>query len=206
MSLYLIRHGETDYNHRRCFYGSLDASINAKGHKQAQAIATVMAHYPVSTIYTSTLKRTKETAQLVFPNQDYRFCSLSGFNEKGFGAWEGLTADEIETAFPNEWDAWLKDPFGVTPPEAEPFGRFQERVKKTLAQLLQSKNRDSPVAIVAHLGVLRLIYQELVNPDAVFWDIDFPQGTVTHLMFLEESGWTAHLLPNEGGHHESIDN
>lgn len=104
---------------------------------------------------------------------------------------EGLTADEIEAAFPEVWQAWLEEPFEVTPPEAEVFADFQTRVWAATDRLLDST--EDSIALVAHLGVLRLIYQRLVDPEAVFWNIDVPQGRV---LLLEERDqtWQATLL------------
>ena len=93
---YLMRHGQTDYNRRRCFYGSHDVSINGQGQADAKQLALLMQEYPVDVIYTSCLKRTLETAQLAFPDREVQ--AIADFDERGFGQWEGLTADEIEAA------------------------------------------------------------------------------------------------------------
>ena len=142
-----------------------------------------------NTIYTSCLKRTQETAQLAFPDRQVQ--PIGDFDERGFGQWEGLTANEIEAAFPEDWQAWLEAPFEVTPPEAEVFADFQTRVWAATESLLDST--DESIALVAHLGVLRLIYQHLVDGEAVFWNIDVPQGRV---LLLEERDqtWQATLL------------
>ena len=186
---YLMRHGQTDYNRRRCFYGSHDVSINGQGQADAKQLALLMQEYPVDVIYTSCLKRTLETAQLAFPDREVQ--AIADFDERGFGQWEGLTADEIEAAFPEVWQAWLGAPFEVTPPEAEVFSDFQTRVWAATDRLLDST--EDSIALVAHLGVLRLIYQRLVDPEAVFWNIDVPQGRV---LLLEERDqtWQATLL------------
>lgn len=204
MILYLMRHGETDYNKARCFYGSSDVSINATGQEQAQSLGRLMESFSVGEIYTSGLVRSQETASLIFPDRSEEFIVLSGLDEKGFGAWEGLTADEIEAGFPSEWSAWLNDPFGVTPPEAESFAAFRVRVGEALTQILAENQSKDALAIVAHLGVLRLIYQILVDREAVFWDIDFPQGTVTRVKQSDRNTWSANLLTNKGGTDESI--
>lgn len=204
MIIYLIRHGETDYNKARCFYGRTDVSINETGKQQAKNLAAIMAQYPVVQIYTSSLKRSQETARLVFPRQDHCQLALAGFDERDFGAWEGLTADEIEARFPSEWANWLESPFEVTPPRAESFSHFHGRVTHTLDQILAGNCGHEPVAIVAHLGVLRLIYQILVDREVAFWDIDFPQWTVNRLSLSTSKGWTTDLLGKEGGTDDPI--
>lgn len=177
---YLIRHGQTDYNAQGCFYGSHDPSINALGQQQARDLADVMAKEKIEQVYTSQLRRSQETARLIFPT--HRLRSLVEFNEKDFGLWEGLTANQIQASFPREWQEWLAAPLTVTPPEAESFANFQIRVWQATADLLATE--QSSLVLVLHLGVLRLIYQYLIDWQADFWEIDIPQGQV---MVLEEN-------------------
>lgn len=193
MKIYLMRHGETDLNKKRCFYGNLNVSINQRGREQAQILHTLMHDIPVDKVYVSSLRRSQETAQLVFPASIP--IPLKNLDEKGFGLWEGLTADQIQEQFPLEWESWLAEPFTYKPPEAESFGDFQDRVWTEIDRIIKDYPNQS-LALVAHLGVLRLIYQRLVDPSALFWDIDFPQGTVT-VVEKEETDVTAYLLGKE---------
>ncbi len=193
MKIYLMRHGETDLNKKRCFYGNLDISINQRGKEQAQILHTLMQDIPVDKVYVSSLRRSQETAQLVFPASIP--IPLKNLDEKGFGLWEGLTADQIQERFPLEWETWLAEPFTYKPPEAEDFGDFQDRVWTEIDRIIKDYPNQS-LALVAHLGVLRLIYQRLVDSSAIFWDIDFPQGTVT-VVEKEETDVTAYLLGKE---------
>lgn len=195
MKLYLMRHGETDYNKTRYFYGSTDVSINETGRAQALLLKEVMRDCPVKVIYVSSLKRSLETAEIVFENT-LHLIGLSSLDEKGFGLWEGMTADQIQKLYPREWEAWLEKPFEVTPPEAEPFSDFQQRVWQAIDTIIDQENGQA-LAIVAHLGVLRLIYQRLVDAKAVFWDIDFPQGTVRLLRRLKSGQYQSQLLRKE---------
>lgn len=180
MNLYLIRHGETDYNKRKLFYGATDVPLNQTGVSQALALQEKLAWLPADLpVFTSKLQRAVQTAELVFPVQ--KKTELSCFNEKDFGCWEGLTADEIGEKYPDEWRSWLDDPLGVTPPAAEPFAHFRQRVLKGFDQLLQD-NQDA--ALVAHGGVLRVIIQFCV-PEKDFWTIDITQGNYTVIQFQQ---------------------
>nr|WP_210729427.1 histidine phosphatase family protein [Streptococcus ovuberis] len=192
MTLYMMRHGETDYNAQRRFYGSSDVPLNAKGRQQAIAMAEQVVAVPIERVYVSSLRRTQETAELVFGGA-YALEVVKDWDEKGFGAWEGLTADQIEAAYPSQWLAWLERPFDVTPPAAEPFHQFRERVQAA-ARALNLGASSASVAIVGHLGVLRLLYQELVDPAAVFWEIDFPQGQVICLHQDDKGQWSCQSL------------
>lgn len=189
---YLIRHGETDFNKKRFFYGKADVSINETGKEQASQIHQLLKGRAISRIYTSQLKRTLETAAIIFPDQIPT--AYKALNERDFGLWEGRTANEIQAAFPLVWEEWLESPFEVTPSKAEPFQKFKDRVQSIVEEIRETE--DDEIAIVGHLGVLRLIYQFLVDPEADFWSIDIPQGTV--LLLENKDPWEETLL-TEGG-------
>lgn len=186
MELILARHGETEYNRQRKFYGSRDVSLNQTGQQQACQLATRLLKkeaQPTQIVVTD-LVRTWETVR---PYQSRRsLCSLTvlpELAEKGFGAWEGLDANEIEAQYPDEWAAWLQAPLSYTPPRAEPFAEFAARVRQGEHNLLRQVAADDRVLIVAHLGSLRVIYQDLVDATRDFYTIDFQAGhySVVHL-------------------------
>ncbi len=189
---YLIRHGETDFNKKRFFYGKADVSINETGKEQASKIHQLLKGRAISRICTSQLKRTLETATIIFPDQIPT--AYKALNERDFGLWEGRTANEIQAAFPLVWEEWLESPFDVTPSKAEPFQKFKDRVQSIVEEIRETD--DDEIAIVGHLGVLRLIYQFLVDPEADFWSIDIPQGTV--LLLEDKDPWEETLLTECG--------
>lgn len=196
---YLIRHGETDFNKKRFFYGKADVSINETGKEQAALLHQLMKGKSISRVYTSQLKRTQETAAIIFPDQNPT--AYKALNERDFGLWEGRTANEIQAAFPLVWEEWLESPFEVTPSKAEPFEKFKERVWSIVQEIRE--RADPEIVIVGHLGVLRLIYQFLVNMEADFWSIDIPQGTA--LLLEDNDPWKERLIKQEDDLNQSQD-
>lgn len=196
---YLIRHGETDFNKKRFFYGKADVSINETGKEQAAQLHQLMKGRSISRVYTSQLKRTQETAAIIFPDQKPK--AYKALNERDFGLWEGRTANEIQAAFPLVWEEWLESPFEVTPSKAEPFEKFKERVWSIVKEIRETA--DPEIVIVGHLGVLRLIYQFLVNTEADFWSIDIPQGTA--LLLEDNDPWEERLIKQEDDLNHSQD-
>ena len=196
---YLIRHGETDFNKKRFFYGKADVSINEMGKEQAALLHQLMKGKSISRVYTSQLKRTQETAAIIFPDQNPT--AYKALNERDFGLWEGRTANEIQAAFPLVWEERLESPFEVTPSKAEPFEKFKERVWSIVQEIREKA--DPEIVIVGHLGVLRLIYQFLVNMEADFWSIDIPQGTA--LLLEDNDPWEERLIQQEDDLNQSQD-
>jgi len=100
--IYLIRHGQTDYNLRGIVQGSgVDSSLNDNGRAQAMAFFNAYGHMPFDLIYTSSLKRTVESVHqfiaLGLPHE-----KLSGLNEISWGKKEGQIITPDEDAYYHE--------------------------------------------------------------------------------------------------------
>lgn len=176
MTLFVTRHGETTLNQQRKFYGALDVPIDEQGRQQASQLAAKLHEQPLDVIIRSDTRRTQQTAQPIIEDHPNAEVLINpGLNEKGFGDWEGLDADEIEAKDPVTWHDWIADPFDVTPNGAESFADFSNRVLTTVETLMPMFNQTANVLLVAHLGTLRVMHQAWV-PGTVFWNLDFKAG------------------------------
>ena len=172
-----MRHGETDYNRQRKFYGTTDVGINEVGRRQCREVETKLATTQIDQILTSSRRRTHESAEIIFPNRQYEQAAF--LDEWGFGRWEGLDADQIQAQFPVEWTQWLADPFGYTPPDTEPYAIHETRIINGFNHLVATSQWET-VALVTHLGTIRVILHHLF-PNREFWDIALTQGHYTCL-------------------------
>lgn len=176
MKLILARHGETVLNQQHKFYGSLDTNLDQKGQQQAVELAKKVAIEQPTIIVRTPLTRTMQTlAPFIQHNPLIPVLEIPELVEKDFGNWEGLDADEIQARYPQEWQTWLDHPLTYTPPTSESFQAFEDRVLRSLLQLLNKFDENDSVFIVAHLGTLRIFYQALVKND-YFYDIQFKAG------------------------------
>ncbi|WP_203650520.1 histidine phosphatase family protein [Secundilactobacillus yichangensis] len=176
MTLLVTRHGETTLNQHRKFYGSMDVPLDEKGRQQAAELAEKLRHQQLDVIIRSATKRTEQTAQPIIDDHPNAAVYVNaGLNEKGFGDWEGLDADEIEAKDPVTWARWIEKPFDVTPNGAESYLAFSRRVLGVIADYQDLLASAANVLIVAHLGTLRVIHQSWVS-GTVFWNLDFKAG------------------------------
>ena len=90
MKLYLIRHGETEWNVKRRFQGRSDIPLNEEGRRLARITAQALAQVPFSRIYTSPLKRAYETAMIIKGMRDIPVIEEPRIIEISFGEYEGL--------------------------------------------------------------------------------------------------------------------
>ncbi len=121
MRLFLIRHGQTEYNADARVQGSSDVPLNAVGRAQAEALAPRLARLvlaePLDGIWSSPLGRALETARIALPAAERgRLETDPRLREMYEGAWEGLTREELEARFPDSRRAWARDPASFVPP------------------------------------------------------------------------------------------
>jgi broad specificity phosphatase PhoE len=161
-SLYLVRHGETDWNAQRRIQGSTDIPLNAMGRGQAETTGRLLARRAWDGIYSSPLSRAFETARFIATEVGLgRPGTIDAIVERNYGAAEGLNWEQIEQQFP-----------GHTPvPGRETHQEVADRVIPALAGLAKSRPGASLI-VVTHGGVIRSVL------DAV--DHNVAHGSITN--------------------------
>ena len=117
--LYLVRHGETEWNRQRRMQGRLDSPLTPEGRAHARMNGQLLARETVGQMIVSPLGRTRETAELILEGCDIPVTYDARLVERHCGEWEGLTIDEIADQYPDEWAARSLDPFHHRPPAGE---------------------------------------------------------------------------------------
>jgi broad specificity phosphatase PhoE len=155
-TLYLIRHGETEWNRIGRWQGHSDVPLSDAGRDQARALAQrlVEERARFDHIYASDLLRAYETAQIIAEPLHVPVEPLPDLREIDIGPWSGLTKPEILQRFPGafvEFDL---------PPGAESHESFSRRVSQALERLTAA-HRGQRLAVVTHGGVVRAMIRYL---------------------------------------------
>lgn len=161
MRIYLIRHGQTDWNAQGKIQGSTDIELNETGRWQAACLARGMERRPVGQIFSSRLKRALETAQIIGDSQGVKVETVEGLREVDFGEWEGLTWKEIEQKYPNEYKLWWENPAGIAPPGGETREELHRRSADVVEWILAHARRD--LAVVLHGGIMAYVVEYLMR-------------------------------------------
>lgn len=156
MKLYLIRHGQTRWNLEGKIQGKTDIPLNETGMEQARLLGKAMENKPVAAVYTSPLKRARQTAACVARGQGFKEIAVEGLREVDFGLWEGLTWKEIEKRYPEDFALWDKNPAEHTPTGGEKREDCRARCAAAMERILREseKEGDKDIAVVAHGGIL----------------------------------------------------
>ncbi|MCS6710821.1 histidine phosphatase family protein [Brachybacterium sp. EF45031] len=163
--LILARHGQTDHNVARRLQGQIDIPLNARGREQAVALGRSLAAAPPDLIITSPLGRAQETAQAVGDATGAPVQVDAAFLERGFGQWEGLTYDEIDQRWPEEYASWREDDAVQLPQLGiEDRPAVARRVGERCRQLL-GEHPGRRILVVAHGAAITLGIVDLLGLD-----------------------------------------
>jgi broad specificity phosphatase PhoE len=162
-TLLLARHGETDWNRDGRWQGHSDTPLNEAGRLQARELADQLDG--VDALYSSDLARARETAEIVAERLGVEVRTDERLRERGFGAWEGLTTEEIESRFAQAHRRWqVGEGFGAD--DAEPFDAFASRIHAFLDEVLHAHPGEN-VLVVSHGGSIRVIHALAADLDYV---------------------------------------
>ena len=164
---YFVRHGETETNAAGLIAGSLDVDLTARGQEQALTAAEALAREPITGVYTSPLRRARETAEPIASRLHVPLHIIQDLAERSWGALEGRPRS-----------AHVR---GTTPAGAETPEAFASRVLGALAQI------DDPVPlVVAHSGVFRVLCGTL---NVVDTQMPISNGLPQLFVPLASGGW-----------------
>jgi uncharacterized phosphatase len=160
--LYLVRHGETDWNLARRIQGSTDIPLNDTGREQATATGRLLARRKWDGIISSPLRRATETAEIIAGHVGVRVSpTVDALAERHYGAAEGLTGEEVEARFPH----------GAGVPGRETRDEVVGRVLPMLFSIAE-EHAGGSLIVVSHGGVIRAVLNSLVDEER-------PQGKHT---------------------------
>lgn len=158
-TVYLVRHAATGLD--QVWIGQRDVPLSDAGRRQAQHIAAALRDSSIDALFSSDLVRARETVAPLAGQLAITPMFVSGLRERHFGAWEGLTWEEISRRFPSEADAYVNDWLCVAPPGGEHVDAMRGRV---LAAWTDIASRSwGRAVIVAHGGTNRILLAEFLG-------------------------------------------
>ena len=193
LRLLAIRHGETAWSREQRFAGARDVPLTDRGRRQSEALAAALADTPVVAVYTSPLERARASAEAIARPHRLDVRVEPAFREMAFGAWEGLTREEVAASAAGAMETWRQAPDRIVPPGGEALGAVAARVAEATARLIAT-HPGATVVLVSHAIVTRLIVLAALGlgPERL-WAVDASPAGVTEIEF--QDGWaTVHRM------------
>lgn len=154
--IYLIRHGETEWNKIGKLQGSSDIKLLPEGIQQAHLLAEHAPFHAVDAIYSSDLSRAVMTAEILAEKFGLPVIKEQGLRETSFGDWEGQFLSELAIENPGGFEYFFTKPDKVQPPNGETFLESQARIMNALDEII-ADNEDKNIIVVSHGAAIRLI-------------------------------------------------
>jgi broad specificity phosphatase PhoE len=161
-TLLLARHGETDWNRARRWQGHADRPLTDRGRAQAVALGDRLADIALDAVYSSDLRRARETAEAVALPHGLDVIELPELREVDVGSWEGLTRDEAEAKFPAGFRRWLAGGTGWE--DGETYAEMSRRVLADVERIA-TNHEGGRILIVSHGGPIRAIHGAALGMD-----------------------------------------
>jgi broad specificity phosphatase PhoE len=161
--LYLVRHGETDWNAEGRWQGQTDIPLNDNGYAQARAVAKSLRSAGLGAVVSSDLSRAYDTARVAAQQLGVAVAYLDhDLRERAFGVFEGLTREECALYHPGPWRAWIEE--RKAPEGGEDQQILVSRMMGALRRAAERAFPDGiPILIVTHGGALRATLAEAIG-------------------------------------------
>ena len=162
MLIYLLRHGQTEYNAQKRYQGQRDIPLSPEGAAQLRR-----ADFDPDVVYVSTLQRTSQTARILFP--EAKLVPVDGLIEMCFGSFEGRNFIEME--HDPDYLAWVNANCESSCPDGETKAVFSERVCRAFAALVDRALADGEetLVILAHGGTQMAAMERYALPHADYY-------------------------------------
>lgn len=169
-TIYIVRHGQTEWNRRRLVQGHIDIPLNEHGKSEAALLAKTFATLEFSAAFSSDLMRAKETAEFLVAGKGLNVQIASQFRERSWGVFEGRPFDEIKQRHKEEFCEVLErfsPDANKLHPELASIETYQNAVERVLPLLVQLSEEHSGknVLVVSHGGILKGLLMHLAGDE-----------------------------------------
>ncbi len=190
MKIYLIRHGETDANKRKSLQGRTDISLNEYGRELARITAEGLKNINFDYIFTSPLKRARETAEIIRGNRETSIIEREEILEISFGEYEGLCFGKENFTIPDPefMNFFSKPECYKTAPGGESLEEVITRTGAFLQELMQDeKYQDKTILLSTHGCALKACLANVQKqPLAEFWGTGVHKNCAVSLMEVQD--------------------
>jgi len=202
LRLFVVRHGETEWVRERRFAGSRDIPLTEAGREQCAAVARALASTAVAAVYASALERARMSAEVIAKPHGLTVRIVPAFGEMCFGAWEGLTRDEVRARYPEAWERYRSAPHLFEPVGGETVPVVAARIGAGLAAL-QEAHQEQTIVLVTHGVVARLIVLGALGLGLDrLWTLDAAPAGITEIEY--EPGWATVHRMNTVAHLDAV--
>ena len=185
LTFYFLRHGQTALSREDVFCGSgLDPELTPEGLEMAQAFVNAYHDEAWRAVYSSGLQRSIATGQPLCHALGMDLQIRAELNEIGYGRWEGLTKEQVDREFHEDYIGWLDDPAWHAPTGGELAVVISSRALQVVEEIRQ-RFTDGNILLVTHKATIRIVLCALLGIDvgSFRYRLGCPVGSVSIVEF-----------------------
>ena len=179
-----IRHGETDLNKARLYFGHMEPPLNETGRSQLENTRRLLLEREgnIDAVFSSDLKRCTESMDILEIDKNIEKKLEKDLREINFGVFEGKTYEEIKEEFPEEVENMQKDWKNFKSKKGESLQEVMERTVRRLDEIISSY-KDKKIVIVAHAGVIQTLVSYYLSGNLDnYWKFKINNGSLTKMI------------------------
>ena len=184
--LYIVRHGQTEWNAEGRIQGRLDSQLTEKGKEYAKLLGEKLQDVPFIQIISSPSLRTMATAEIIKGDREISIIKDKNIMEMDLGTWQGSTIEEIKSQFPEEYDCYRNRPDVYQNKDAESFMDIKKRAENFLEEFKKSPQNGNLLVVTHGLFIKSLftIFKGIELKD--IWTEPTVEGTSLTIVKLDE--------------------
>ncbi|MCE9624838.1 MAG: histidine phosphatase family protein [Deltaproteobacteria bacterium] len=196
LKLLLVRHGETDWNRDRRIMGRQEIGLNETGRLQALSLKEGLARFGVDAVYSSSVCRARETAQILTEDRGIKPKYDDRLVEIHYGDWVGMTFEEVRTL--PDYTPYFKRLDTPVAPNGETLYQVRDRAMEFVRQV-QREHADQTVLAVSHADWIKCVVMEFLGiPSENIWKFRIDNVSVS-LIEGEIDSWDRVICVNQRG-------
>ncbi|NMB11125.1 MAG: histidine phosphatase family protein [Firmicutes bacterium] len=169
--IYVVRHGQTQWNQERRYQGQRDIPLSDAGRVQAERAARYLSDVGIRFLVSSDLLRARDTAAIIGERLQLPVLCCSLWRERDYGRWEGLTREEIQIRYPDEWQNYRANPQLTAPGGGETLAQLESRAIRAMRWVIGHYRGCSGV-VVSHGALLRTLLAWITHQEKPRFHLD----------------------------------
>lgn len=184
-TVFLIRHGVTDWHQERRVLGHRDIALNGDGVAQSQRVAEALRGVTLGEVISSPMLRAVQTAEILAEQCGIEIARDPRLADFRVGKWEGMAYDEVQRSA--EYQRFVADPMAERIPGGEDLGQIRDRAISAVEQAIGDAPAGESVAIVTHAGIVRVVLTHYLGSNlANYHRLRVSPGSISVLSFADD--------------------
>ncbi len=184
-TVFLVRHGVTDWHAERRVLGHRDVGLNPTGLEQARIVAASLKDLPIGEVISSPMLRAVQTSEIIAEQYGIEIARDPRLADFRVGKWEGMAYEDVLVS--PEYQRFVADPMSERIPGGEDLQQIRDRAIGAVEQAIGDTPAGESVAIVTHAGIVRVVLAHYLGSNlANYHRLRVSPGSISVLSFADD--------------------